>query len=78
MFWEDSLLELLYFEKFGIRSFWNYAELFIFKLPASGSDFQNTGLSPASAKLVVKYRLGRWNSGHLATLVTRPKEKSPS
>jgi len=31
------------------------------KIPASGTDFQNTGLLPASAKLAVKYR-------HLATL----------
>jgi len=31
--------------------------------------FQKTGLSPASAKLAVKYRPGRWNTGHLATLL---------
>jgi len=35
---------------------------------ASGTDFQNTGLLPTSAKLAVKYRPGRWNTGHLATL----------
>jgi len=34
-------------------------------LPASDTDFQNTGLLPASAKLAVKYRQGRWNAGHL-------------
>jgi len=33
-----------------------------------GTDFQNTGFSPAFAKLAVKYRPGRWNTGHLATL----------
>jgi len=26
------------------------------KIPASGTDFQNTGFLPASAKLTVKYR----------------------
>jgi len=31
----------------------------------SDTDFQNTGLLPASAKLAVKYGQGRWNSGHL-------------
>jgi len=33
------------------------------------TDFHNTGLLPASAKLAVKYCPGRWNTGHLATLV---------
>jgi len=28
----------------------------MFTIPASGDDFQNTGLLPASAKLEVKYR----------------------
>jgi len=28
----------------------------MFTIPASGTDFQNTGLLPASAKLEVKYR----------------------
>jgi len=37
-------------------------------MPASGTDFQNTGLLPAPAKLAVKYRPGRWNADHLATL----------
>jgi len=32
-------------------------------MPALGTDFQNTGLLPASAKLAVKYRSGRWNTG---------------
>ena len=35
---------------------------FIFKIPAPGRDFQNTGFSPALAKLAVIYRTGRWNS----------------
>jgi len=39
------------------------------KIPASGTDFQNTGILPATAKLAVKYRPGRWNTGHLATLL---------
>jgi len=34
-----------------------------------GTDFQNTGLLPAFAKLAVKYRPGQWNTGHLATLL---------
>jgi len=29
---------------------------YIFKIPASGIDFQNTSFLPASAKLAVKYR----------------------
>jgi len=32
--------------------------VFIFKLPASGTDFQNTGLLRASAKSAVKYGPG--------------------
>jgi len=44
--------------------------LFVFKIPASGTDFRNTGLLPASANLAVKYRPGRWNTGHLATRKT--------
>ena len=43
-------------------SFLSYEKLFIFKIPASGTDFQNTGLSPASAKSAVNYRPGRWNA----------------
>jgi len=46
----------------------SYSNAFIFKIPASGTDFQNTGYSPASAKFVVKYRPDRWNTGLLATL----------
>ena len=42
------------------------ANYFIFTTPAS--DFQNTSLLPAFAKLAVKYRQGRWNTGHLTTL----------
>jgi len=42
--------------------------VFIFEILASGTDFQNTGLLQASAKLAVKYWPGRWNTGHLATL----------
>jgi len=39
---------------------------FIFTIPALNTDdFQNTGLLRASAKLAVKYRQGRWNTGHL-------------
>jgi len=30
----------------------------IFTIPASDTDFQNTGLLPASAKLAEKYRQG--------------------
>ena len=33
--------------------------------------FQNTDFLPASAKLAVKYRPGRWNTGRLATLPRR-------
>jgi len=45
------------------------ANYFIFTMLVSGTDFQNTGLSPASDKLAVKYRPGRWNTGHLTTLL---------
>jgi len=38
-------------------------------MPASGTDFQNTGFLPAFTKLAVKYRPGRWNTGRLASLV---------
>jgi len=34
-------------------------KVFIFEILASGTDFQNTGLSQASAKLAVKYWPGR-------------------
>jgi len=44
------------------------------KIPASGTDFQKNGFLPASAKLSVKYRPGRWNTGHLAILL--PAESS--
>ena len=64
---KDSLQESSLFKKIDVSSFWSYGKLFIFKIPASGTDFQNTGLLPASAKLAVKYRPGRWNTGHLAT-----------
>jgi len=37
-------------------------------MPASSTDFQNAGFLPASAKLAGKYRLSRWNTGHLVTL----------
>jgi len=63
--WLDSLQ----FEKFGVKSFWNCDKLFIFKILDHCIDFQNIGVSPASAKLTVKYRPGRWNTGHLATLL---------
>jgi len=33
----------------------SYGKLSIFTILASDTDFQNTGLLPASAKLVVKY-----------------------
>jgi len=39
------------------------------EIPASSTDFQNTGLLPASTKLAIKYRPGRCNTGHLATLL---------
>jgi len=45
--------------KFLVNSFWTYSNAFIFKIPASGTDFQNTGFLPASAKLAVKYRPSR-------------------
>ena len=35
------------------------ANNFIFTIPASDTDFQNTGLLPASAKLAENYRPGR-------------------
>jgi len=35
------------------------ANYFIFSIPASDTDFHNTGLLLASAKLAVKYRPGR-------------------
>jgi len=41
---------------------------FFFQNTGSGADFQNTGFLPVSAKLAVKYRPGRCNTGHLATL----------
>jgi len=41
-----------------VTSFWSYSN--IFKIPASGTDFQNTGFLSASAKITVKYRSGRW------------------
>jgi len=44
------------------------ANYFIFTIPASDTDFQNTGLLPAFTKLAVKYRPCRWNTGHLTTL----------
>ena len=40
----------------------------IFTLTASDTDFPNTGLLPASDKLAIKYRQGRWNTRHLTTL----------
>ena len=33
--------------------------IFIFKIPAAGTNLENTGLLPATAKLAVKYRPGR-------------------
>jgi len=48
-----------------------YSYAFIFKIPASGTAFQNTGFLPASAKLAVKYRPARRNTGHLATLLRK-------
>jgi len=38
-------------------------------MPALGTDFQNTNFLPASPKTAVKYRPGRQNTGHLATLL---------
>jgi len=67
--WQDSLLESLQFERFCVSSFCSYCKLFIFEIPASGTDFQNTGFLPAFAKLAIKYRPSRWNTGHLATLL---------
>jgi len=43
--------------------------IFIFEIPAAGTDLKNTGLMPTTAKFAVKYRPGRWNTGHLATLL---------
>jgi len=40
------------------------ANYFIFTIPASDTDFK----IPAFAKLAVKYRQGRWNTGHWTTL----------
>jgi len=34
-------------------------QIIIFKIPASGTEFQNTGVLLVSAKLAVKYRPGR-------------------
>ena len=45
-------------------------QILIFKIPAAGTGFKNTGLLPATAKFAVKYWTGRWNTGHLATLWT--------
>jgi len=42
----------------------------------SGTDLQNTGFLPGSARLAVKYRPGRWNTGHLATLDIRLRRPS--
>jgi len=42
-------------------------------MPTSGTEFQNAGLLPASAKLAVKYRPSRWNTGHLAALAAMGK-----
>jgi len=67
-FLQDSLPESLQVEKFCVSSFWSYCKVFIFKIPASGTRFQNTVFLPSSAKLTVKYQPGRWNTGHLATL----------
>jgi len=44
-------------------------QIFIFKIPAAGTHFTNTVFLPATAKLAGKYRLGRWNTDHLATLL---------
>jgi len=33
--------------------FWSYSNAFIFKIPASGTDFQNTGLLLATVKIAV-------------------------
>jgi len=71
-----SLLESLQCEKFCVSSFWSHSNAFIFKIPASGTNFQNTGFLPASAKLTVNYRPGRWNTSHLPTLAaTRSRMK---
>ena len=54
--WQDSLPESLQFERFCVSSFCSYCKLFIFKIPVSGTSFQNTGFLPASTKLAAKYR----------------------
>jgi len=65
------LPESLQFEKLYVGSFWNYSSAFIFKRPASGTGFQNTGFLLASAKLTVKYRpfSNLANTSHLATIL---------
>jgi len=52
-------------------------QIFIFKISAAGTDFKITGLLPAAAKFAVKYRLSRWNTGHLAILLASCK-KAPA
>jgi len=47
--------------------YWLQAQ--VFKIPASGTGFQNTGFLPASAKLAVKYQPGQCNTSHQATLI---------
>jgi len=58
------------FERFCVSCFCSYCKLLIFKIPVLGTDVQNSGFLPAFAKLAVKYRPGRLNTGHLATLHT--------
>ena len=49
--------------------------IFIFKMPAAGTDWKNTGLLPATAKFSAKYRPGRWNTGHLATNMSHAEKR---
>jgi len=55
-----TTVESLQFENIGVLVLFKVTpNYFIFEIPASGTDFQNTGLLPASAKLAVKYRPDR-------------------
>ena len=45
--------------------FGGYSNAFVFKIPASGTYFQNTGFLPASVKLAAKYQPRQWNTRHL-------------
>jgi len=71
--WRNCPDKIHYKSRCGLRNsalflFEVTANYFVFTIPVSDTDFQNTGLLPASPKLAVKYRPGRWNTGHLTTL----------